>query len=248
MVRSTLLTATTLLTALVWTTALVVRNEPFTAAPALLIGVGILASGTVATVGMIVVKGRWAHRLGLATLSLAVVLAVVREVDFIWVTGMLATAAALTALLSPTVTSTIRRLPSAAGPPPRAITPPLLLLLTPALLGFVGNDATPWALLVVGLSAPNAAFLYSRVIPGGLIGIRLVWPTMTLALAPLLGWVAGVVASAMAIAVAITAWDESVKASYHPPREVGTTFRIPPELSPREVLDAAEIDERGRRK
>jgi hypothetical protein len=70
---------------------------------------------------------------------------------------------------------------------------------------------------------------------------------MTLALTPLLGWVTGSVATAIAVAVAITAWSRAVKASYHPPREVGTTYRIPPELAPREILDAAQIDEKGRK-
>ena len=246
--RSSILAATTLLAALVWTVALVVDAGPFESAPALLIGVGLLATATVATIGVIVVGGRWAHRLGLVSLAITVVLAVFRDLDFVWILGTVVTALALLALLSPTVTGSIRKLPSASGPPPRAITPPLVLLAAPALLGFVGNGATAWALLVVGLSAPNAAFLYSRVIPGGLVGIRLVWPAMTLALSPLLGWVAGLTAAALAAAVAFSAWDPSVKASYHPPREVGTTFPIPPELAPDEVLDAAQIDDKGRRK
>jgi len=247
-VRSSILAATTLLAALVWTVALVVDAEPFESAPALLIGVGLLATATVATIGMIVVGGRWAHRLGLVSLAITVVLAVSRDLDFAWIVGTAVTALALLAMLSPTVSSSIRKLPSASGPPPRAITPPLILLATPALLGFVGNEATAWALLVVGLSAPNAAFLYSRVIPGGLLVIRLVWPAVTLALTPLLGWIAGLTATAIAVAVAATAWGASVKASYHPPREVGTTFPIPPELAPGDVLDAAQIDEKGRRK
>lgn len=246
--RSILLTATPLLAALVWTIALVVRSEPFAPASALLLGVGLLATATVATVGMIVVGGRWAHRLGLASLAMSVALAIARDIDLVWVVGTVATVIALMGLLSPAVTSTIRKLPSASGPPPPAITPPILLLITPALLGFVGNDATPWALLLVGLSAPNAAFLYSRVIPGGLLAIRLIWPVMTLALSLVLGWIAGAVAAALAIAVGLTAWDSSVKASFHPPREAGTTLRIPTELTPREVLDAAQIDEKGHRR
>jgi hypothetical protein len=247
-VRSSLLAATTLLAALVWTIALVVDAGPFQSAPTLLIGVGLLATATVATVGMVVVGGRWAHRLGFVALGLTVVVGVVRSVDAVWVIGVVTTAASLFALLSPSLLSRIRRLPSASGPPPRAIAPALILLVTPTLLGVAGNDATVWALLVVGLSAPNSAFLYSRVLPGGLLGVRLLWPLLAIALAPLLGWTAGAVATTTAIAVAVAAWDRSVKASYHPPREVGTTYPIPPELAPPEVLDAADLDERGRRR
>lgn len=246
--KSSLLATTVLASALVWTVVLVVDSGPFQAAPTLLVGLGMLATATVATVGMIVARGRWAHRLALASLAMTVVVAVVREIDVAWVAGITITALALVALLSPGLTRNIRQLPSASGPPPRAVAPALLLLVAPALIGFVGNDATPWALLVVGLTAPIVAFLYSRVFPGGLVAIRLVWPLMTLALAPWLGWMAGVVAAALASAVGVVAWDRSVKASYHPPREVGSTYRIPPELTPEEVRDAAGIDDKGRRK
>jgi hypothetical protein len=90
------------------------------------------------------------------------------------------------------------------------------------------------------------ALLYSRVFPGGLIGIRLLWPVLALTLSPVLGFPTGLVAALLAIAVGVTAWGSSVKASYHPPREVGTTFPVPPELAPAEVLDAAEIDDTGK--
>lgn len=246
--RSTFLAAAALLAALLWTIALVVDATPWSAAPAFLIGVGMLASTTVATVGMIVVGGRWAHRLGLAGIAMTAVVAIARPFDPIWFVATGVSTAALIALLSPTVMQTIRALPSASGPPARAIAPALILLVTPAVLGFVGNEANPWALLVVGLTAPIAAFLYSRVIPGGLLIIRVLWPALAVALAPMLGWVAGIVSGVIALMVAISAWDRAAKASYHPPREVGTSFPIPPELAPPEILDAAHIDDKGRRK
>lgn len=246
--KAPLLAGTTLLSALVWGIALLVDPGPWRPAPVFLLVAGLLMMATVATVGMVVVGGRWAHRLGLAALGLSLMPAVLRPLDPIWALAVLTTAVALVALLSPTVTRAIRKLPSASGPPPRAITPALLLLATPALLALVGNDAAPWALLVVGLAAPNAALLYSRVIPGGLLAVRLVWPVLALALSPLLGVPAGILSALLGLSVGILAWDQSVKASYHPPREVGTTFPIPPELAPKEVLDAAEIDERGRRR
>lgn len=246
--KSPLLATTALLSPLVWTVALVVDSGPFHAAPTLLIGFGMLATATVATVGMVVAGGRWAHRLGLVSLALTVVVAIVRDIDAVWVAGVAVSALALVSLLSPELTRNIRRLPSASGPPPRAVAPALVLLVTPAVLGLVGNEATPWTLLTVGLTAPVVALLYSRVFPGGLMAVRVLWPAMTLTLAPWLGWTAGIVAAALAVAVGVVAWDSSVKASYHPPREVGSTFPIPPELTPEEVRDAAGIDDKGRRK
>ena len=244
--RTALAIATTLLAALLWTAALIVDPEPFAAAPALLIGVGLLSMASVATVGMIVVGGRWAHRLGFASLGVTVVLALARDIDVVWAAAIGTSTLATIAILSPTVTRTIRRLPSAAGPSPRAVFPALILVSTPALLGLVGNAASPWALLVVCLTAPGIALLYSRVFPGGLIAIRLAWPALAIGLAPWLGVTAGPTSALLGVIVAVLAWDRAVRASYHPPREVGTTFPIPPELAPKEVLDAAELDDRGR--
>ena len=244
--KSPLFAASGLVAALAWTVALIVDGDPFDPALVFLIGLGMLATATVATVGMVVVGGRWAHRLGLTALALTLVLAAARPVDLLWIVALATSGLALAALLSPTVTRAIRKLPAAAGPPPRAVLPPLILLATPALLGLVGHAAEPWALLAVGASAPVAAFVYSRVLPGGLIVIRVVWPLLALALSPSLGWLAGGIAVAVAATVVVLSWHGSVKASYHPPREVGSTFPIPPELAPKEVLDAARIDDEGR--
>lgn len=246
--RTALAAATIQLAALVWTLALLIDATPLETAPALLVGFGILAMSTVALMGMVAVGGRWAHRLALIDIGFMALLAMIRPIDVVWVVGVATTAAASAALVSPVVTNSIRKLPSASGPPPRAITPPLILLATPALLGFLGNGSEPWALLIVGLGAPGVAWIYSRVIAGGLLAIRLIWPAVAVALAPWMSLSAGIASVATAGAVLVLSWHKSVKASYHPPREVGTTFPIPPELTPREVLDAAEIDDRGRPK
>jgi len=247
-VKAALLVITTQVATLAWIVALMVDPTPLEPVPALLTGLGLLGMSTVATVGMIVVHGRWAHRLGLATMAATLVLAIIRPIDFMWFVGLALSTAAIVALLSPKVTGGIRKLPSASGPPPRAVGAPLLLLMAPVLLGLVGNGAQPWALLVVGLSAPSVALLYSRVVPGGLLAIRLFWPILAMGLSPWLGWWAGSMSVALAVAVAVISWHESVRASYHPPQEAGTTFPIPPELAPTEVLDAAQIDESGRPK
>jgi hypothetical protein len=245
-VKTPLLAGATVLAALAWTVALLVDGTPFQTASVLLIGLGLASMATVAMVGMVVVGGRWAHRLGLAVIVVTAALAVVRPTDVAWVVATLTSALALGALLSPALLSTIRGLPSASGPPPRAVAPALLLLATPCLLGLAGADATSWALLVVGISAPVAAFVYSRVLPGGLLAVRLVWPALAIGLSPLLGWWAGVLTVVIAVVVAAISWGSSVKASYHPPLETGTALPIPPELAPREVLDAAQIDDTGR--
>lgn len=246
--RTALAAASIQLAALAWTLALLLDAGPLQAAPALLVGLGMLVMSTIALVGMIAVGGRWAHRLALVDLGCMAILAAIRPTDAIWFVGVGLITVALVALLSPIVTRSIRKLPSASGPPPRAVLPPLVLVATPVALGFLGNDSERWALLVVGLSAPVVAWLYSRVIAGGLLAVRLIWPALTLALAPWMSLPAALASIAGAGAVGVLAWHKSVKASYHPPRETGTAYPIPTELTPKEVLDAAEIDDRGRRR
>ena len=76
--------------------------------------------------------------------------------------------------------------------------------------------------------------------------VRLIWPLAAVGLA-FTQWLAPAIVSVVSgIAVAVLAWHPSVAVAFHPPREVGTVYPIPPELAPREVLDSADLDEHGR--
>lgn len=223
-------------------------GSPYDTVAAMLIATGLLLMSSVATVGMIVTGGRWSRLLGIAVLAVTAVVAIVRPIDYWWVVGVVATSISLLALFSPGLAETIRGLPSASGPPPRAVAGPLLALSAPALLGLTGVAAADWALLTVGLSAPVAAFMYARVVPGGLLAMRILWPVLAIGLAPLLGLLGGAMTVLIAAGVAVLTWHPLAKASYHPPRETGTALPIPPELAPPEILDAAQIDDTGQRK
>jgi hypothetical protein len=245
-VRESLAASAILAASLIWVAALIVDPTPLGSVAASLLSVGLLANSTVSMVGMIASGGRWAHRLGFGVAAVTIAIALLRPLDPVWGVGLAATMVAILALASPTLTRTIRQLPSATGPPPRVVAVPLLTLGAPCLLGLTGAEATTWALLLVGLTGPVAAFMYSRVVPGGLLAVRVVWPALALAASPLLGPLGAIVSISMAVAVAALAWHPSVKSSYHPPVEKGSAFPIPPELVPGEILDAADIDESGR--
>jgi hypothetical protein len=58
----------------------------------------------------------------------------------------------------------------------------------------------------------------------------------------------GAFIAATAAGVAALAWTVDARIAVHPLAEPGTTVPIPPELAPRDVLDAAGIDDRGRRR
>lgn len=210
-----------------------------------LIGFGLILCATVAVIGMVVVGGRWAYRLGWSVLAGGGLLAVIRPVDTAWWVAFVMTIGV--AIVFTGVASSIRRLPAAAGPGERAVLVPLTLIAVPALIGLSGAGPR-WAALVVAISAPVFAFAYSRVIFGGLVGVRVVWPILAVVTAFFFDLPWAVLPGLLGVGVSILAWHPSVKAAFHPPREVGSTFPIPPELAPTEILDAARVDDRGRPK
>jgi hypothetical protein len=240
-----LLSAITLVSALVWAAALAAEPGPLAPASVLLIAIGLMAMATVGMVGLTVTGGRWAHRTSLASVGAMLALAVARPIDGWWATGLALSLLAGVALLSPSLTGGIRRLP-AAGPPDRAVLIPLLLIGLPFVLGLAAWDREATGTLVVGLGAPLAALWYTRVFPGGLLVVRVAWPALAVGLAPTQPLLPAVVGAGAGVAIAMLAWHPSVKTAFHPPREIGTAHPIPPELAPTQVLDAADIDERGR--
>ena len=241
-----LLACTPLIAALLWAAALGVDSGYFAPGSVLLIVTGLLALATVGMVGVTVTGGRWAHRTLLLVVAAMLLLAVLRPIDAVWVVALVGTVLAGVALFSPALTAGLRKLPAASGPPIRAVILPLVLLGLPYLLGIAAwDDASPGS-LIVGLSAPVAALWFVRVFPGGLLVVRMFWPALAIGLA-FAQWLAPAIVSVVSgITVAVLAWHPSVAVAFHPPREAGTVYPIPPELAPREVLDSADLDERGR--
>ena len=243
--RSPALAALPLISALAWTAALVVEDGGFDPISVLLLGIGLIVMATVSTAGMLLSGGRWARRYGFATVAACVLVAIARPIDVIWFVALAVTAAALGALFSPGVTDRVRQLPNASGPPPLAVLLPLLLIAVPFVTGLTMTGEA-WAMATLSGTALMAAFAYARVVPGGLTGVRIAWPLIAFGLSPFLGLAGGLITVGLGLAVLIVAWQPSVKVAFHPPAESGTSYPIPPELTPREVLDAAQIDDTGK--
>jgi hypothetical protein len=240
--------STPLIAAMLWVTVLLMSPGSLAPLSVLLVGIGLIAPATTAVVGMIVTGGRWAWRLGLVVIGLCAVLASTTPIDVWWVVALVVTSLSLVALLSPPVTGSLRRLHPATGPPPRAVLIPLVLLGFPFALGLAAGDSPNVATSVVGLSAPLTALWYARVLPLGLLGVRSIWPLLAIGLSLAQTTLAGTTSALGGAVMAILAWHSSVRVAFHPPRETGTALPIPPELAPRDVLDAAQLDDRGRPK
>lgn len=246
--RQVALASTPLVAALVWTAVLLVDGGPYDDLSVFLIGFGLLTLAALGSVGMLLVGGRWARRSALAALTATIPLALVREIDPLWVAGVLASATAVAALLTSTLKDGIRKLPAAAGPPERAVLLTLALMAVPLFLGLFSWDGANVGTLVVGMIAPAAAFWYARVLPGGYYIARYAWPLLALGLAFTQQLIPALASAAAAVTVSVIAADGSVRVAFYPPRERGTAYPIPPELTPKEILDAADVDDRGRRK
>ena len=240
------LACTPLVAALLWALALGMDSGPLAPGSVLLIVTGLLGLTTVGMVGVTVTGGRWAHRTLLAAVAAMLVLGVVRPIDGLWGLALASTLIAAIAVLSPALVASLRRLPVATGPPTRAVLLPLLLIGIPFPLGISAWDETSPGTLIVGLSAPLTALWFARVFPGGLYAVRIIWPVLAVGLSFTQWWAPAIVSVVSGAAVAVLAWHPSVRVAFHPPREVGTVYPIPPELAPREVLDSAELDEHGR--
>lgn len=240
----TLASAGLLLTTAAWTVVLATATPERSGMGVVLIAVSLWIATVVSLTGMLVARARWARRLGLAVTAAQGGLALLIPPDVWWGTALILSALTAVSLGGPWLDGIIRGRPSASGPPTRAVLLPLVLIGVPYLLGYTGASGP--AALTVAVTALVAAFWFIRTLPGAIAAVRFIWPGLALGLAFPMGWPTGVTAAAAGVAVAVLAWHSSVRNAVHPLIETGSRVSIPPELAPREILDAADIDESGR--
>lgn len=210
----------------------------------LMIGLGLIEMATIGTVGLILVGSRWAFRVLVLTTAVTLFLAVMRPLDAVGIVGLGLSGLALIWLLGPGPTGMVRQLPAASGPPPKAVIVTLLALSAPLIMGLVPVSAN-YAVVVFALFSAISAFLYSRTVAGGLLLLRVGIPIVAVGLAiPMSAWHA-ITALALSAAITFYAWSSDVAVAFRPLVEKGTTYAIPPELAPREILESARIDEQG---
>ena len=233
-----------MLAILIWLAAIMLDPGPYHPNSVLLTGLGWLLLSTVATVGLVLVGGRWALRTLIVVLGTTLWVGSVIPLSPWSIAGLGATALGLILLLSPRQHRLVRKLPSAGGPPARSVVVTLAALGLPLVLGLIPANANSWV-LVMAACGPLAAILYSRTIPGGLPAMRFGLIAAALALAAFMPLPHAIVAVLVSAAITATAWSSDVAVAFRPLIEKGTSYAIPPELAPKEILDRAGIDERG---
>lgn len=227
-----------------WTVVMALDPAPRPAVAVIGIAVSVWTATVASIAGMVVSRSRWARRTALAVTAGQAVLAVIWPVGNWWAAAAVASVGTALAVGGPWLNGIVRSLPAASGPPYRAVLIPLFLIAVPFFLGVAGS---PEMLAPVAwLGALLTAFWFIRVLPGALGVVRVAWPALALSLAWPLGLPTGAVLAACGVILAALSWHGSVTTAVRPLVRRGSIVPIPPELVPKDVLDAAHLDERGR--
>lgn len=227
---------------------LVFVEGPWPPGSAALIGVSLVVLTAVGVIGLLTVGGRWARRLGLVCTAAGGLLQAVISGGWSWWPTTLLLGAAGIGLAGPWIDSAVRQRPAATGPSTPALLIPLLLVATPGLIGAASlhpPGATEW---LFSLACGATALWYARGGRGVVFGVRLLLPIAVLVAALASGLPVALVILAAGGTIVALAWRAESRLAVRPLLQSGRAVRIPPELAPPEILDAAGLDGRGRRR
>jgi hypothetical protein len=236
-----------ILASLAWALALVFGSGPFAASAAALLAIDLLLVGTVIAVGVVLSRGRWTRRAGSVLLGAEALLSVFLGINGWWIGAVVTTAASIASFTGPWLGRWLRKLPSAAGPSPRAVALALSLLAVPGLVAASSPGGVTLAGWVLSGFAVVSAWSYSRAWLTALWAIRTALPILGIIAAVGLTWPGGLALGLGVVMLTALAWAPDVLQAALIPRPTRVNpVAIPPELIPRDVLDAAGLDDRGR--
>lgn len=229
-----------------WATGFLLAPAP--AGPFLGVGTWLVTLVTVA--GLLQGRARWAVRLGGVVAWLAVPGVAVVEPVALAVTGSVTSVALVAMLGLPATRRLVRPHRAADAPPDDAVVLMVLLTLMPVAvgLGLVGAGSVPSSAWVLAVGGPLLAWWFGRVSVVALWLARLAVPLEGVLLAVGLASLSGVVPLAVASACAWFAWRPGAALAARPlvPTR-GSGRPVFAELAPREVREAAGVDDRGHR-
>jgi hypothetical protein len=235
-----------MLAGFVWGLRLISAPGPFADSSGALLAIGLVVVSAVSSLGMILSRGRWARRLGVAVLATEVVLALVMDLDQWGVIALAATLPAIGLVAGPWLDGFLRRLPPSEPIPPAAVALGLGLLAVPGLLALSspgGIEVIHWVVAVLALAT---AWAFARALRVGLWSARVVIP-IALVGAALASSPRGLLLGlALAVTCAVLAWSEPVDRAVTPLLATAAGVAVPPELVPPDLLAKAGYDDRGR--
>jgi hypothetical protein len=202
--------------AIAWTLHLGAAPDPFAAASGLMLAAGLVVFSLVDATGLLLSRGRWSRRLGLALAAAGGGIFVGTDGSLVGGVAVLLSGAALLGLTGPWLDGWIRQRPAAEGPGPWPLG---VVFGSLALLPAVGIAAparlTAWHLLL-GLSGIALAWGYGRAQLWGLWAIRLGLPLLALP-AVLAGPLAGgLLLVALVAGIVVASWTRHARLAVVP--------------------------------
>ncbi|NNF11245.1 MAG: hypothetical protein HKN74_13275 [Acidimicrobiia bacterium] len=225
---------------------LLVSPDALADGSAALVAISVMVASAVSVVGLVMVRARWARRLGLGLMAGQLALALTLEFSIAGWVALGATATCLMLLLGPWLDGFLRRLPAADPLPPASMMLAIALVFVPAGAG-VSAPAGPRAMHWVAAGAALlVAWGYARAVSAGLWGARLAVPAALVAAAVQSPPGGAVVLVVLGGALAVLAWLPGSAQAVRPLIPSAPGVAVPPELVPPELLAKAGYDERGR--
>lgn len=225
-----------------------ISPAPLADGAAILATAGLVIAGLVAVAGVLLARSRWSRWLAAGVAATWVGIGTTQSSRWGMATAAVA-AVALAGVAGPWLARWLRRRPTADGPPPAAVVALLGLVATPAALALALADGVPAAGWMLGVWSPVAALAIGRAWPGALAIGRVLHPLVAAACGVLLPLPGMAVALGSAAVVSGATWRRDVAVAIAPVVPVtGAAVRFPPELTPPEILEAAGLDETGRRR
>lgn len=221
-------------------------DGPLSAEAAVLVAGGMIVLTLVAVSGVLLARGRWAQPTAAAVAAGWMAITAPGDVTPLAALTLAVAAVALSGSIGPWLRRWLRHRPAVEGPPPAAVVSLLLLLAVPVAIGLTVPDGVPWHAWALAAWSLALALALARVVPGSLFALRMLHAPACLVVGALIGAAALLVVGTLGISGAAMAWRREVAVAMTPDRPP-TSLRIPPELAPPGVLDAAGADESGRK-
>lgn len=248
MLISILTTAALLVSSLAAALLLTGPDAVWTDGAGVMLACGHLLLVAVAIVGSLVGAARWAVGLGAGLAGVLAVPAVVHPIGAAWVVMVATAGLAVAGMLGTGLRPAVRQRPPADAPPRKATALVLGALGSPLVVGGLQPDGVTVVDWLLTAAAVALAAWYTRAQPMALWATRFGLPLLAAIAAFVIPLPQAVAAVGFFALVAWLAWTKDARIAVIPLAAPGRSVPIPAELAPEDILDAAGLDSRGRRK
>jgi len=232
---------------LVWGIRLIVAPGLFSDGAGAMLAMALVVGSTVAGVGLVASRGRWARRAALGILGAQVVLSAVMDLTAWGWVALTFTAASLVLVTGPWLDRFLRQLPPADPPPASAVVLAFGLLLVPGVIAVSSPGEVDVLHWVAAGWAMVTGWAFGRALNAGLWSARVVVPVLLVAAAIASPFPGSLVLVGTAAAAAGLAWWPATELAVNPIVPQADGVAVPPQLVPPEILSRAGFDDRGRR-